>query len=136
MNSESMGSESFDEREEQLEEDTHEESVEEPQVAHLDADHLPQTLMRLDELIERTEDTEKLRAGLGMRLALSMAQELREHKDLGSDTGELVAGWVERFGQSDVEAAIVIAREFLTRPDELAKEFAERLNTIQKPPNQ
>ena len=110
-----------------------EDALEEAPKAYLDADHLPQTLMRLDELIERTEDPEKLRAGLGMRLALSMAQELREHKDLGSDTGELVAGWVERFGQSDVEAAITIAREFLVRPEELAKQFAERLNTIQKP---
>ena len=64
-----------------------------------------------------------------MRLALSMAQELKELKDLGTDTGPLVAGWVERFGQDTVDAAIAIAREFLIRPDELAKEFAARLNT-------
>ena len=97
--------------------------------AILDADHLPETLKRLDDLISRTENIERLRSGLGMRLALSMAQELKELKDLGTDTGPLVAGWVERFGEDTVNAAITIAREFLVRPDELAKEFAARLNT-------
>ena len=101
----------------------------EPIPAILDADHLPETLKRLDDLISRTENVERLRSGLGMRLALSMAQELKELKDLGTDTGPLVAGWVERFGQDTVDAAIAIAREFLIRPDELAKEFAARLNT-------
>jgi hypothetical protein len=101
----------------------------EPTPAILDAEHLPETLKRLDDLIGRTENIERLRSGLGMRLALSMAQELREHKDLGTDTAPLVAGWVERFGQDSVDAAIAIAREFLIRPDELAKEFAARLNS-------
>ena len=100
-----------------------------PQMAYLDGEHLPETLKRLDELIERTENVDRLRSGLGMRLALSMAQELREHEDLGTDTAPLVAGWVERFGQDSVDAAIAIAREFLIRPDQLAKEFAARLNT-------
>jgi hypothetical protein len=106
----------------------------EPTPAILDADHLPETLKRLDDLISRTENVERLRSGLGMRLALSMAQELREHKDLGEDTGPLVAGWVERFGQDSVDAAIAIAREFLLRPDQLAKEFAARLNTHSSAP--
>jgi len=97
--------------------------------AFLDADHLPETLKRLDDLIEQTQSVEKLRAGLGMRLALSMAKELREYKPLGFDTAALVAGWVERFGQDTVDAAVGIAREFLTRPDQLAKEFAARLNS-------
>jgi hypothetical protein len=114
--------------------ESEEEFPEESSRAYLNADHLPQALLRLDELIEKTGDVEKLRAGLGMRLALSMARELREHKDLGSDTGELVAGWTERFGQADVEAAIGIAREFLTRPDQLAKEFSERLNSLHPQP--
>ena len=104
--------------------------------AILDAEHLPETLKRLDDLISRTENIERLRSGLGMRLALSMAQELREHKDLGEDTGPLVADWVERFGQDSVDAAIAIAREFLIRPDQLAKEFAARLNTQSAPAEQ
>ena len=45
----------------------------EPTPAILDAEHLPETLKRLDDLISRTENVERLRSGLGMRLALSMA---------------------------------------------------------------
>jgi hypothetical protein len=100
-----------------------------PTPAILDAEHLPETLKRLDDLISRTENIERLRSGLGMRLALSFAQELREHKDLGTDTAALVADWTERFGEDSVNAAVAIAREFLIRPDELTKEFAARLNT-------
>jgi hypothetical protein len=100
------------------------------QMAHLDADHLPETLVRLDELIDRTENEERLRSGLGMRLALTMAHELREHRALGELSAALVAGWVERFGQESVDAAVSVAREFLLRPDVLAKEFAERLQRV------
>lgn len=95
--------------------------------AFLDSDHLPETLDRLDALVENSRDEEKIRVGLGMRLALSMAQELHYGKPLGSDTAELVAGWVEKFGQETVDKAVGVARTFLTRPDELAKEFAQRL---------
>lgn len=98
-----------------------------PQMAYLDGDHLPETLKRLDELIDRTENVERLRSGLGMRLALTMAHELREYRTLGKLSAELVAGWVERFGQDSVDMAVAVAREFLLRPDTLAKEFAERL---------
>ena len=66
-------------------------------------------------------------AGLGMRLALSMALEIKEGKAPGTDTSELVAEWVDRHGQDSVEAAVGIARGFLTRPAELAKEMARRL---------
>lgn len=99
----------------------------EPQMAFLDGDHLPETLKRLDELIDRTENVERLRSGLGMRLALTMAFELREHRNLGELSAALVASWVERFGQDSVDVAVAVAREFLLRPDALTKEFAERL---------
>jgi hypothetical protein len=98
-----------------------------PQIAYLDGDHLPETLQRLDELIDRTEHIERLRSGLGMRLALTIAHELREHRNIGEVSATLVAGWVERFGQDTVDMAVAVAREFLLRPDALAKEFAERL---------
>lgn len=108
-----------------------------PRIAHLDADHLPETLTRLDELIDRTENIERLRSGLGMRLALTMAHELREHRTLGKLSADLVAGWVERFGQDSVDAAVAVAREFLLRPESLAKEFAERLQrtVAENPPD-
>ena len=99
--------------------------------AFLDADHLEETLKRLDELLARTENLERLRSGLGMRLALSMAKELRDGKALGTDTAPLVAGWVETHGQDTVDIAVSIAREFLTRPDTLVKDFAQRLKGMQ-----
>lgn len=105
----------------------------EPTPAHLDGEHLDETLRRLDELIDRTQDVERLRSGLGMRLALTMAQELRDGKPLGTDTTSLVAGWVERHGQDSVDVAVGIAREFLTRPDALVKEFAQRLRDAVPP---
>ncbi len=99
-------------------------------MAHLDAAHLDETLKRLDDLIGRTENIERLRSGLGMRLALTMAAELRDGKPLGTDTSALVAGWVERHGQDSVDVAVGIAREFLTQPDRLMKEFASRLPDV------
>jgi hypothetical protein len=98
--------------------------------AILDAEHLPETLKRLDDLISRTGNIERLRSGLGMRLALSFAQELRDRKPLGTDTAAIVAEWTERYGEDTVNAAVAIAREFLTRPNQLAKEFAMRLNNV------
>ena len=95
--------------------------------AYLDAGHLPETLARLDALIDQAPDEEKRRVGLGMRLALSMAHEISAGKSLGSETTDLVSGWMDRFGPETVDHAVGVARAFLTRPEELAREFAERL---------
>lgn len=112
--------------------------MDDPQIAHLDADHLPETLKRLDELIDRTENIERLRSGLGMRLALTLAHEMREYRMVGKLSTELVAGWTERFGQDSVDAAVAVAREFLLHPDRLTKEFAERLQRVaaENPPEE
>jgi hypothetical protein len=104
--------------------------------AFLDADHLDETLKRLDELLTRTENVDRLRSGLGMRLALTMAKELRDGKPLGAETAALVAGWTEQHGQESVDMAVSIAREFLTRPDSLVKDFAQRLQASPPMPSQ
>ena len=93
----------------------------------LDFQNLDETLSRLDGLIEAESNVEKMRAGLGMRLALSMAQELQTGKPLGSDTADLVTEWVERYGQDTVDAAVGIARAFLTRPEDLIRDLGARL---------
>lgn len=102
----------------------------EPKIAHLDGDHLPETLARLDELIDRTDNVERLRSGLGMRLALTLAHEMREYRIVGKLSTDLVAGWTERFGQDSVDVAVAVAREFLLHPDRLTREFAERLQRV------
>jgi len=82
---------------------------------------------RLDALIAAETDEERLRAGLGIRLALGLAQEMREGKPIGSETTELVAGWMHDYGQDTVDAATRVAREFLIKPEELRKSLGQRL---------
>jgi hypothetical protein len=108
-------------------------TMNDPTPAILDADHLDETLKRLDELLARTENVDRLRSGLGMRLALTMAKELRDGKPLGAETTALVAAWTEKHGQESVDMAVAIAREFLTRPDSLVKDFSSRLRDMQPP---
>jgi hypothetical protein len=89
-------------------------------------------MQRLDDLIAAEKDETRIRAGMGMRLALGMAQELKDGKPLGADTAPLVAAWVEDYGQETVDEAIKVAREFLTKPDELRKSLGQRLGLDEK----
>jgi hypothetical protein len=84
-------------------------------------------LARIDGLLGDTEDFERFRLGLGIKLALGMARELKQGKPLGHETGAWVLGWQKEFGPESTEKAIAIAREFLLNPDKLRKTFAERL---------
>lgn len=85
------------------------------------------TIERLDALLGETKDPERARMGMGIRLALGMAQELREGVPLGSQTGDMVALWTDEWGQDAVDRAVQIARQFLTRPDELRKAMGQKL---------
>ena len=88
----------------------------------------PKTQMeRLDAMLAAETEEEKIRAGMGIRLALGMAKELKDMKPFGTDTGELVAEWMHDYGKDTVEAAIKVAREFLTKPDEMRKALGARL---------
>ena len=89
-------------------------------------------MLRLDDLIAAEQDETRIRAGMGMRLALGMAQELKEGKALGTDTSALVAAWVEDYGQETVDAAVKVAREFLIKPEELRKSLGQRLGLDEK----
>ncbi len=88
---------------------------------------LDKTLERLDALLAETKDPERLRMGMGVRLALGMAQELRQGAALGSQTSDMVAAWAEEHGREAVERAVQIAREFLTKPEALRKAMGQRL---------
>lgn len=88
---------------------------------------LDESIARLDALLAQTGDLERLRAGMGVRLALGFARELRQGKALGLETADLVAEWAEAHGQDAVDAAVTIAREFMTKPQELRKALGERL---------
>ncbi|MDB5106968.1 MAG: hypothetical protein JWP91_4657 [Fibrobacteres bacterium] len=88
---------------------------------------LQESIKRLDALLASADDEEKIKAGMGIRLALGMAQELKSGKQLGSETGDLVAGWVKTYGQEVVETAVRVAREFLVKPEAMRKTLGSRL---------
>jgi hypothetical protein len=89
--------------------------------------NLAEAMRRMDALIEQTDDLERLRTGMGIRLALGMAQELKDGVPLGSRTGELVAAWTGEHGADFVDLAVRVAREFLIKPEELRKALGQRL---------
>ena len=63
-------------------------------------------------------------------LALKMGQEIREGKELGSVSGDLVASWSGKHPDSVVEEAIAFAKEFLINPAKLAEKI--KSNVIAK----
>ncbi len=85
---------------------------------------LEERIERLDRLIAEREDGMR---GLGVRLALGLARELRRGVAPGTDTAGLVAGWVERFGAEVVDEAVSQARVLLKDPARMADEFRRRL---------
>ncbi len=89
------------------------------------ADDLQTRIERLDHLIQTREDGVR---GLGVRLALGIAQELREARAPGSLTGELVQAWVEKFGIEAVDDAVAQARVLLKDPAKMAQELGKRLD--------
>lgn len=89
--------------------------------------NLQQSIERLDALLLESVDDEKIRAGMGIRMALGMAQELKYGLPLGTETGELVQGWVLTYGQENVDAAVAIARQFLIKPADMRKALGQRL---------
>ncbi len=96
--------------------------------------NLDESIERVEQMLEGAEelDTEKLKLGLGIRLALGMARELRDKVPLGSETSDLVVEWTERFGQAAADAAVGLAREFLLRPGELRNAMAVRMPELIK----
>lgn len=81
-------------------------------------------IARLDELIARRPDAER---GLGLRLALGLARELRDGLAPGTETSELVSAWVEHHGPGAVDEAVAQARALLKDPARLAAEIGRRL---------
>lgn len=92
---------------------------------------LKESIDRLDAMLAEETVEEKLRAGLGIRLALGMAQELKAGKALGSETAELVSDWAAHYGRDTVDAAVNIAREFLIKPEAMRTALGRKLGLEQ-----
>jgi hypothetical protein len=85
---------------------------------------LKERIDRLDQLIQERDDGVR---GLGIRLALGLALEVRKGVAPGSETGAIVADWAARFGPEAVDDAVVQARVLLADPARMAAEFQRRM---------
>ncbi len=88
-----------------------------------DFENIPydERIWRVEKLLEGKAEPRAFE--LGLLLALKMGQELREGKELGSESGDLVASWVGKYPDSIVEEAIALAKQFLTNPASLAEKI-------------
>lgn len=90
---------------------------------------LERCIRRLDALIAKGpgRGPADFNYGLGIRLAVGMAREIRDGVEVGSSTGVLIAEWIRNYGEASVESAIQTARDFLLKPGELKIALEKRL---------
>lgn len=94
---------------------------------------LEERIQRVESLLQEKKNPRAFE--LGMLLALKMANEIRLGKDLGEDSGELVASWMELYPESVVEEAISCAKEFLLHSDSLTEKLKTTLLSPKNPEN-
>ena len=99
--------------------------ISEKDLAELENIPYEQRIERVEKLLEGKSEPRAFE--LGLLLALKMGQEIREGKELGSESGDLVASWNGKHPDSVVEEAIAFAKEFLTNPAKLAENIKQGL---------
>ena len=82
---------------------------------------LDERVKRVEALLETKENPRGFE--LGLLLALKMGQEIREKKPLGSESGDLVVSWKDRYSEYVIEEAIASAKEFLLHPASIAEKI-------------
>ncbi len=92
--------------------------ISEKDLAELEKIPFEQRIERVEKLLEGKSEPRAFE--LGLLLALKMGQEIREGKELGSESGDLVASWSGKHPDSVVEEAIAFAKEFLMNPAKIA----------------
>jgi len=85
---------------------------------------LEEQINRLDTLIQERADGHR---GLGLRLALGLALEMRRGLPPGAMTTDMVAFWQETYPEEWVEEAISQATVLLRDPARMTKELESRL---------
>ncbi len=91
----------------------------------LESSSLEDTLTRIESLVESTSKPRPIH--LGILLALSIAKEMRDGQTPGTETSKLVATWSETHGADIVDEAVLFARHFLLKPQELMEQIAGKL---------
>ena len=97
--------------------------ISEKDLAELENIPYDQRIERVEKLLEGKDSPRAFE--LGLLLALKMGQEIREGKELGSESGDLVASWSGKHPDSIVEEAIAFAKEFLMNPAKLAEKIKD-----------
>lgn len=105
----------------------------EKELKDLEAVGLDDKIARIEKLLEGKEKPRAFE--LGLLLALKMAKEIREGKELGSDSSYVVVEWTKQHPESIVNEAIAHAKEFLLNPGKLAEKIKESLLKEQKTEN-
>jgi len=95
--------------------------ISEKDLAELEGVPYEERITRVEKLLEGKSEPRPFE--LGLLLALKMGQELRQGKELGSESGDLVASWVGKYSEWTVEEAIASAKEFLTNPAALVEKI-------------
>lgn len=95
--------------------------ISEKDLAEFEGVPYEERISRVEKLLEGKSEPRPFE--LGLLLALKMGQELRQGKELGSESGDLVASWVGKYSEWTVEEAIASAKEFLTNPAALAEKI-------------
>lgn len=95
--------------------------ISEKDLADLEGIPYEERIARVEKLLEGKSEPRPFE--LGLLLALKMGQELRQGKELGSESGDLVASWVGKYSEWTVEEAIASAKEFLTNPGALVEKM-------------
>ena len=99
--------------------------ISEKDLAELEKIPYEQRIERVEKLLEGKSEPRAFE--LGLLLALKMGQEIREGKELGSTSGDLVASWSGKHPDSVVEEAIAFAKEFLMNPAGIAEKIKKGL---------
>lgn len=99
--------------------------ISEQDLKEMEALPLEEKVARVKRLLDGKESPRAFE--LGLFLALTMTEELRNGQELGSKSGEIVAGWMKKYSPELVEQAIPLAKQFFTDPAKIAERIREGL---------
>ena len=91
----------------------------------LETSELSEILERIDHLMEEEKEIEVHH--VGMKVALIMANELKEGKALGEDSGKELLNWKGYFSEDEMNEVVACARQYLLTPEKLAESLSKRL---------
>ena len=91
---------------------------------------LDERVRRVEALLEKKDNPRGFE--LGLLLALKMGQEIREKKPLGSESGDLVVSWKDKYSEYVIEEAIASAKEFLLHPASIAEKIKAGMNKFEE----